>query len=574
MNLAAGPLRLWNRLRDRLGERKFYPLLLGLLTAGGFLPLLCPGIPAGHDSGFHLTRILTLAEGLRHGVFPAWINVHALENFGYAPGLFYSDLFIYPAAALAALGVPLIAAYKIMLFTLGLLIAFSFYLAVLRLGRSYFGAFAAALLGSWSSYLAIDFFTRAALGEITAFLFLPWCILGIHQVIFEEKRGVLPLAFGFAGLFYTHNITFVLMTIITGIIFLCNLGRFLTVPGRILRVAAAALLALLLAAAASVPLLEQLAALSFNLTAKATASPIAERAVPFIRLFLELPCTKLADWLPPGLGLIFFIVLAQRLRLTSRRTNLERSRDILLLAGCFSLLAATSFLPWEGIMRLLSSIQFPWRTYLPATAFLAIGGGLLLASLTRPDEADRRRFWCFVLIIGCGFAWNFNTFYAYAAKIHEKNFFYSLTIAEAQRFATSGLHYLPAGRQKEDYFGRGDRVVFSRQPDGYLLSRPDYGRLKLEIVGSQPDTVIELPLNPYRGYRVRREPAGSPAPLPDFSRGKFELHLPDAAPAITLNVHYEATWAHRAAMAVSLFTLLAVLAAAAFRRKKADRILK
>jgi hypothetical protein len=564
----------WDRLVAAAMPRRWYPALLTLLVAAGFLPLLLPGIPAGHDLYFHLTRLVGVAEGLRGGFFPVWINFNALEGIGYGTGLFYSDLYLYPAALLVAAGVPAIFAYKLLLIVWALLTAYSMYFAALRIGKAPFGAFAAALLYVWSSYFATDVFNRAALGEVFAFLFLPWIMLGFHEVFYGDPRRFLPLALGFAGLFYAHTITFILTGIIAAVWAALLLPRLLREPERVLLIAAAAVLAAVLAAAGAVPMLEQLAHLKFNLTGQTMQSPVAERMVPLTRLVLELPYMKLEHWIPPGIGMIFVVVVCQRLRFRSAGTATDRFRDGALLTGVFSLLAATSFLPWEGMFRALSPIQFPWRFYLPATAFLALGGGLALAALTGGDSAKQRR-WVYILLVGCGFAWSFNVAYVYAAKITEKALLRQFGVAESAVQAASGLHYLPQGVKIAAVTARGHDARFGGEAATARgrLSRPRYGELLLEFSGAAAATEVELPLTPYFGYRAERMAAdgGRGAKLPVRLDGNFiRVVLPTGTDSGKIRVFYANTPLQNGSLLLSA----AALAGTIFfvvRRKKAGR---
>jgi hypothetical protein len=133
----------WDKLIKRFPEKQFFPPLLAAFILVGFTPLLIPGIPAGDDIGFHLSRFVSLTEGLKNWQFPVWINFNTLEGFGCTQGLFYPDLYLYPITVLNALGMPLIAAYKLFILAWALLVAFSMYYVALRISKEHFTAFAA-----------------------------------------------------------------------------------------------------------------------------------------------------------------------------------------------------------------------------------------------------------------------------------------------------------------------------------------------------------------------------------------------------------------------------------------------
>ena len=554
--------------RTRLGEVRFYHLLLGLLILVGFLPLLIPGIPQGHDMYYHFSRLEAMTAGLRNGVFPVLINANAMSGYGYAYGLFYPDLLLYPAALLALTGVGTVVAYKALLVTVGLASAYSAQYVVWRIGGSRFGGFAAGILYAWSSYFAVDLLIRAALGEFTAFPFLPWIFLGLYEIIHGNPRRFLPLTIGFTGLTLTHNLSLLIMAIVTALMLAFHAHVLLREPGRVVWVAAAAALTAALGAFYLLPLAEQLTTAKFVVGSLAKDS-IAVRAVPLTRLFLELTYMKLEYWIPPGIGVILIIVLLQRCRLTSGWSKPERYRDAMLIGGIVSLLAATNFLPWEGMFRCLSVIQFPWRSYLPATAFLALGGGLTLTSLTDGDPLRERR-WLGILLVGCGIAWWINVGYIYTAKIYEGNMFKCYVPGAKQE--ASGLCYLPVGSDPSLYQTRGDAVVAT--PDlPVKASRPKYGVLEVQFRDNTAGAKLELPLLYYRGYQARlTTPDGKSRFLSVLSsedQHLVEVVLPEDAPSGTITVRYAGSRLQHMAAKLSLATLVVLVVVAVRRRRKA-----
>ena len=543
---------------NRIPPEKLYPRFLAILIVLGYSQLLIPGIPSGHDSGYHLARLVFLREGFRSGILLPLINFDALEGFGYGTGLFYSDLFLLPFGLLAAAGIPVIIAYKLFIFIWGILTAFSMYYVAKRISGQPFAGFAAALLYCWSSYYATDVIIRAAVGEIMAFLFVPWCILGLWIALYDEspKRSCLPLAFGYAGLFYSHNITFVLMTLIGSLIALFNLPSLLRDVRRIGLIFRAGCLALGLAAFAAAPLLEQISQLKFNLTKATLHSPIADRMVPFPRLFLELPYMKTEFWIPPGIGVIFVIIFLQRFRLTSSRSQQERFRDLCLTTGFVSLIAASEFLPWQGMMRVFAAIQFPWRFYLPATAFAAMGGGLLLGSLLNGKSMAMHRTWLWILLCGCAFPWGFLHCYEYAAKIHEHKIVKNVSRESVAKAIVSGIHFLPQGRVDSDYFGLGRKApVFSLNPNAKTeVNSPSWGKMSIHFSGFEPGDSFEIPRIYYKGYCVET-PEGGTIDISDQAHFRFRPNAPNG----TAVVVYRLTTIHKTAFLITFFSLTGVL---------------
>jgi len=567
INLLAPFERYADRKLEQTPPARLYPILLGALVLLGFLPLLFPGLPHGHDSYYHLSRIATVGENIRHGVLLPFINYDALDGYGYGSGLFYPDLFLYPFGLLAATGLSVVFIYKLFLFVWGVLTAYSMYWVAKRISGDALAGFAAALLYSWSSYHVCDMIIRAAIGEYMAFLFIPWCMYGLWSILYEDrdKYSCTALAVGYAGVFYCHNISFVLMCIAGGLLTAFKLPVLLRDIRRIGALIRAGLLALCLAAFGWVPLVQQLLGLKFILNTYTTSSAITEGIVPVIRLFLELPYMKMEYTIPPGIGIIFVIVYCQRLRIKSNWTQAERFRDVCLIIGFVSLIASSEFLPWQGLMRVIAAIQFSWRFYLLATSFAALGGGLLMGALLAGRPVATRRAWILILICGCGFPWWFLHCYQYAAKISEHHFIHSFTSEEASRYIASGLFFVPPGRKDPDYRDpERNALAISDNPDAAAeVTRSDWDKLEITFSGFSPGDAFEIPRIYYIGYHVETDQGGAI----DISRQEHFRFRPNASSGKAVVV-YRPTTPQLISLAVSFLALAGLVLMASLSRWK------
>jgi hypothetical protein len=559
--------------RGRLTPGRFYPLLLAALVLSGLAVFLVPGIPSGNDLYYHFTRLYTMCQDFRLGEIPAMVNHEALSNYGYATGLFYPDVFLYPCALLVLCGMGIVAAYKCFVAAWMLLTAFSAYFCARKLSATPFGAFAVALLYSWSSYLATDLFIRAALGEVLVFAFMPWIVWGLYEILFGDPRRFWWFSFGFAGVVCSHGLSLVILAFLCGAIVAFNFLRLLREPRRLLYLALSPLPALLVGAAVLAPSAEQFAHFDFLIKGEKNAD-FLDHCMPALKLFLEIPTCELEIWHPAGVGTIFLILLILRGRLVSRRTPLERYRDILLVAGVSCLALSTSMPPWKEVLQPLVVIQFPWRFFGPATAFLAFGGGLALSAHVGTDW-KRERYWLLVAVAGAASMWFANVGYIYGATFHGWKVARDYKPGRPQE--ASGIHYLPLGSILDlEIRERGD-VATPSQPLDCTVSRPRKNVLELSFSGNAADNEVELPLLPYWGYRARLAASDGTERLLATGLGpnKFlSVALPGSCSSGKVTVRYEATPVQRASQACSLLAAAAWLAFALrsrSRRKRAEK---
>lgn len=543
----------------------FYPALLGILCAFALLVLLIPGIPIGHDIFFHLRRIEDIADGLRAGNFP--VRIHSgLASTGYANGLFYPDIFLYFPSLLVLIGVPLLTAYKLFIFAIYFLSAGAMYWSVLRIGKERFTAFAAALLYMYSSYAACDFWIRAALGEIQCFVFLPFILYGLYEIIFADYRNFWPLAIGMAGLAMAHVITFMLATIFCGVLCAFFMFRFLREFPRIVGLCAAAAVALLLSCWFLLPLLEMMRSDTFYVSTFVSMTPISARAVPPLHLILELPYMKLKYWHPAGIGVIFAVILFCRLKAKFPDSPFRRWQDAMLTAGAVLLLCSTPFLPWEGMFSALSTIQFPWRLYLLALACLSCGGAMAVNSLCNGDRAARFR-WLIGLLIGCGIAYFLSVGYIYTTKLVEKNMYHGEK--PPAQSSVSSAHYLPDGTDMQalEKTDRTAAEILAGNPQLNPLTRHGLSA-QMHFSNAGGGAVVEFPLIAYKGYRAEMDDGTELSWYQDSSK-KIAVELPPGCDSGTVRVYYRGTALQFITGWISFSVLIALILIRMIKRKGA-----
>lgn len=558
MNIVDWAAKRSDAIRERFGAERFYPFLLLLLVLVGLLPLVMPGLPSGHDLYYHLSRLHAMDVNFSLGEFPSMINHEALAGYGYASGLFYPDFFLYPALLLMKCGFGIVAAYKFLVVLCALAVASSAYFCARRLSASCFGAFATSLLYTWSSYFATDLFVRQAFGEWSMFVFAPWIILGLYEIVMGNPRRFPYFSFGFAGLVLSHSLSLLMMAVVCAVFVAFNAVRLLREPRRILFLALSPIPTLLVGAACILPMYEQFAHLHFHIEIEKNAD-ILTRCMPFLKLVLEIPTSKADVWIPSGIGTMIAIAALQRFRLTSRRTALEVFRDMLLVAGLVCLLMCTDMPSWKGAFKLLAVIQFPWRFFGPATAFLAFGGGLTLSALVGEDRS-RERSWVWIVLCGAAFAWFVNVGYFYAARISEHDFIRDFRGGRPQE--ASGIHYLIRdGLSDVEIRSRGD-VATSSLPVEVKLTRPQKDILQVDFSGNTGDNDVELPLIPYYSYAAHLQQADGVRERLNVGLGPNKLlsvHIPSKYANGLVRVRYEATPVQRLSQAVSLASGIAFL---------------
>lgn len=568
------------------GAGRAAALALGGITVLACLPLFTSNVVAGHDLLFHLNRIEGLARGIASGQLPVRIQPFWLSGNGYAASVFYGDLFLYLPAMLRLLGVPVQAAYKFYVFAVTLATAVLTWWCVRRMLRDNAAALAASGLYTLSAYRMVDVYTRGAVGEYTALLFLPLVFYGLWR-IFTQPNGQkaprliwLPAAVGYAGLLQSHLLTGEMTGLLTLLICLVLIRRVFrrNTFWPLCKVVAGA------SAASSwflVPLFDYLLRGNYKVNEMEQYGGVQVAAAFPAQLFgllfdgstryLNLSSDQgTIQEMALGMGtavlLCALLFMAATFLLEPCDDPRWKMGRHCLWLGALCALMATTWFPWEAlgnwsslIERLAQMLQYPWRWIGPATLLWVLAGAAALALLrVRPDW---RNLAAGVLAVLCLVSWGSLT----QTMLHEgpvRNYY---SAASLNNNNVANGEYLPIGADEEV-------LAASTEPtaSGVTITSWTQADLKAQVTAaSETGGTVTVPILCYPYYQAQDETGAALAVAPDPVTQQVCVTLP-AGYAGTFTVSFREPWHWRAAEAVSLVSLaaLALWAGVTARRKK------
>ncbi len=503
---------LWNHLPGH-GAWK-YGFLLVFASFLLLLPYIAVQLPPGHDMLFHLGRIDGLAAAYRNGdVFPA-IFYNAFDGIGYGTPLFYGNLAIVLPAALNALGLPLIAVWKINVVLIVLLASLSCFVCAREILKDDYAAFLMSVVFVFSGYFAADLFIRATIGELAAFIFVPVTFLGLYGILHDRKSIWPLLPIGLSLILYCHLLSALITTFGLLLFALFHANAFFRQPKKLLLLLASVGLFLLFSAFYMLPLAEQLASGSFLATDGSSAivnGTLSERAMPWWSLASDLNFIVrnrteplMNGWLPSGLGLSLPLMLIAAI-LFRKRAHARRALTALILCIPVLLLCSNLF-PWRLplIQRTFGILQFPWRFLLLAVFFLALFAGEFAAA----EKSRAGLLVCRLFVIFSLFSFMMPAALEFAFGLH-----CSLsgdTIQYVYQDNIGAGEYLPSGLTKHT-FPDLQTGVFSESTD---ISAVDLGETegtrRVGFSGCEPAGDADVAINLFF-----RKPLSAAALLPD-----------------------------------------------------------
>ena len=347
------------------------------------------GIPFGHDLPFHLRRIAGIAEGLKCGEFPVKMQHYWFNNYGYPVGVMYGDALLYIPAVLHIMGMPLWLAYMWYFVLIQLLTALTAYLCFKYISGDRLTGLFCMLLYVLSFWRLTDLLSREAVGEYSAFAFLPLIVLGLARIHRDEKRwrGAVLLGAGMTGLFMTHLLSVVMAALFIFIFVIADIKTLLS-KGRWKSLIGAAAGTLIFNMYQIVPLIdyyrnapmlinsgEKTPIQTFGVTWRQMGGMFYDVLAPILELGTE-PVNELPQ--SPGLAILLICIIAVVFLIKEREEIENKAMVITLLAlSVFALVLSTCYFPYDFLFnkapflfKILGSIQYPAR-YLTAATILA-----------------------------------------------------------------------------------------------------------------------------------------------------------------------------------------------------------
>lgn len=377
--------------------------LLGAVTVLTCVPLLMnSGGAQGADWRFHLSRIEGIAQALREGQFPVRVYSQAKDGYGYAPSLFYGELFLYFPAVLRLLGMSVQGAYRTYAIAVQALTAGISFFSFRQMFRHNKTALVGSILYMLAPYHIYNIYWRTAVGEYTALAFLPLIPAALSLLYAQQKPdrhtarvACAELVVSFGALVQTHIISLELATLSTAVFCLYHFRR--TFTKRVLGVwAVAAGLVVLLNLWFLVPFLTLMLGGGYN-NMYGGESFAGGLSVQKNGLWLSELLSWREDHNSIGVVLVAGLVAFVWCWLTRGPAMPQRERKIGAWAAVLGTLACwmcTNTFPW-GILgslpvvgRLLLAIQFPWRYFSLATLLLVLVSVCAVSALRRGRYAQ------------------------------------------------------------------------------------------------------------------------------------------------------------------------------------------
>ncbi len=513
-------------------------------------PGFSTGMYASDDMPFHLLRLEGLAQALSEGQCPVRMQSIWAYGHGYPVSTYYCDLLMYFPAFLRMMGMPLQVSFTMYALLVNALTALFSFLAFRKVAKNNYAGTIAMVMYTLAPMRISQLFPRGAIGEATAYTFLPLVLVGIYMLyVTNEKNGWKYLTAGFTGLITCHVITTYLtglFCIITALVFIKKTFRKDTLLAILKMVAAV----LLLNAWFLVPFLSSLRDVSVG-TDLVDAAHMQHYGLNLSQLFhmsyLSVGTVNFADAGPAGedafgIGFaVFFGWILYAIMLCAKKNGAseeagERSVRCagiyLFVISALTIYMTTCYFPWDRICAALGSaaaliykIQFGFRFTKFAILFCCALAALALGDFPEKshEELSERRI---VAVASMAVCFVFSVFSAsrfmddFINNYETKPIYNATALGQTSQAMTE---YMIPGTDVSKLLSTAEpfasgTAVLSYDKRGTTVS--------LDVMGEEDGGYVEIPVLWYPQYCVTEGSSPSAVTLVKGNNNVIRLNVP------------------------------------------------
>lgn len=534
-----------NKLKNYIKDKKIFLFIFILVLFMLCLPLMQYNVSVADDYLFHFSRIQSITDSLKQGIFPVKVHYDMANTCGYGTGLFYPNLFLYIPAIINLFINNIGLAYKLFLVIILSALFFMSYLSIKAVTKNCKTALLATLLIMFSNSLMLNLYDRTALGELLGFVFITPIICGLYNYVHDDFDKPYILAIGFLGVANAHLITTLVCIIFAILYFLINIKSSIKNPKKFLKLVLTAIIVTLIATAFWLPMLEQLLDQTFKLSEPWTH--IKDDVYYPIDLF---GTGKFS------IGIIITLCLPLLLCGIFDK-EISKTKKLFAIFAIFFMFLMLFSPFWKLTNDYSNIIQFKWRLLGITTILSCISISIFAEHYSEKLNIKFDYLFVIITIVAAGVCIiHMND----VVSSHDdyKSEYISTILYTIPESIGGGQEYLPV-ETDYDYLLENGFIVTTNTGAKAAIAKEDFkGTFVLEDYYNA--TSAEVPFIYYLGYVANiTSPDGQVTPLAieKSENGLLKLIIPEDVHGI-VNVWYEGTNIQKVSYVISILTIIIV----------------
>lgn len=348
---------------DKIIRCKCMPyILMILLTAVICIPIFTMNLFLRNEATLHMARIISIDEVLKDGVFPPIIDYKFMNGFGYALNLFYGPLTTYIPIVIYNIFGTAGLSFKVFSILTVIVSFIAMYKCTYSITKRRSISTISALLYISMPYKLSNIYSRNAIGEFTALIFVPIVFEGLYNILNGDKKKSYLLSIGIIGLVLSHTISTIYMALFCLIYLLLNIDKLKNI--KVWKIFGINIvISFLVCAFYAIPLLEHMLSADYTIF-----SPQKMGSTPEA---VQNTCLSLGDLFTNEAGdqeirfsLGFVTIILSILTFFCYKKIKKDYKDTyisFIILSIITLVMSTKLFPWLLMPNFLTVIQFAWR---------------------------------------------------------------------------------------------------------------------------------------------------------------------------------------------------------------------
>lgn len=530
-------------IKNFILEKKIFIFIFVIILFMLSLPLMQKNISVADDYLFHFSRIQSITDSLKAGIFPVKVHFPMANTCGYGTGLFYPNLFLYIPAIINLFINNIGLAYKIFLVIILTALFFLSYASIKTVTKNSKTALLSTILIMCSNGLMLNLYDRTALGELLGFVFITPIICGLYNYVHDDFDKPYILAIGFLGVANAHLITTLICIIFSILYFLINIKSSIKNPKKVLKLVLTALVVILISTSFWLPMLEQLSFQTFKLSVPWTH--IKDDAYNLIDLFgtgkfsLGLLITLCTPLLVYGLF----------------DKQIEKHKKLFVIFAILFMFLMLFSPFWKLTNNYSNIIQFKWRLLGITTILSCISIPIFIEHYSEKLNIKLNYLFGIIFI----FAMALSVFHMNDVVENHDSYsseYISTIIYTIPESIGGGQEYLPV-ETDYDYLLSNSFIMTTDTGAKAAVAKEDF-KCTFFLEDYYNATSVEIPFVYYLGYVANittLEGEVTPLAVEKSENGLLKLIIPDQLYG-TINVWYDGTLVQDISYIISLATVL------------------
>lgn len=557
------------RICPKIKNKELINYILILIAATiAAIPLINLRIYGTHDGFIHILRTMGVENIIKTGIFPPFIDTTYCNNFGYAINVFYPPIVTYLPVLINFILKNVSNTLKIYTYLTIILSGFTMYKLVKEISNKKEIALFSAIIYIFIPYRLETIYTRFAIGEFSAYIFIPLVFLGLHNLLYGDKKKHYYISIGAIGLILTHTLSTEFTAIFSLIYILLN---FYKIKNKevLKKIAINIIFTVTITSFFWIPLLEYRLHSNYSIFSSDimgyTGENVSKNTIGLIQLIKDTNSDSISFSL--GIGFLVFILLGI---ITYRKMeNKDKSNYLsFLLIAIISLFMATRYLPWRIMPDFISTMQFAWRMLMFFEFACAILCGYNLYTLINTLNKNNSRniqkvlvIFTSILIVVTMSKVNYNYRYEEFKKDNDND--YEKWIQSQEKISPYKINreYLP---QKSD--NNINKYIETRDYNIHVISgkttileqNKNKLNFKAKLTDVEKETKLELPFINYPGYKIELENDNYKKVIKyeESEYGFIKITIPEDMENVNVKVQYIGTTLEKTSYIISIIGVI------------------